>query len=1291
MGSGDSTMKEKGAVVILAAAVLLLLLAPAVEADSVISEPGSGAGQTIRPQGLAVDFKPGGPETGRLYVADEGNNRINVFDPTGQFLMSFGWGVDTKAAEFQICTLALTCNAGTSGDGKGQFNSPTGAAVDPLSHNLYVVDFGNHRVQKFDVAVATADFLLMFGGGVNKTTGGDVCTQASGNTCGGGSNGTGEGEFSGAGLDFFVGIGPAGTVYVLDNIPFGGEREYRLQRFEPSGTTVAPQQILHKGLEILRGGRALDLAVDSSGDFYVTNQPPNEAVRKYDPSGEEIRAILGHDFHALAVDASDNLFVALHNGLEQNVAKYSPGGSLLLRFGYGSLAEIASALSSPFESATGDIFSSEVDSPFDLGRIVHLDFPPPGPIVLPEPCGVNPVGNTKATLRARINPEGKATTYHFEYISDADFVDNGNSFNGTNEATKTAESASIGSDFELHSVSAEADVAPETVYHCRVVATNADAPGGIAGQEGTFETKPSFECGAAWAADVSSESATINATVDPLGIPTTGFFEYVDDAAFQIDKAKGPEHDGFGTAQRIPPEGEELDFGTTPKTESASLSGLAPETSYHFRLRIKNSFFPVGKFCPPPAERPEGLVFTTFSEGSPGTPDGRGYELVSPGQKDSAEVAVRTKFASGLALKENLARIQAAAGSGETITYTSWTSFGEAEGAPGTSQYLSKRSAGGWATQNISPFGQSGPFNPPFRGFSPDLTFAAVVTNEPALTPDAIEGKKLQNLYLRHNDSNVLTALITSPPPLPVTEEFCPVYAGGAVDGSRVFFGVRGGPITPDAPVGKGFNLYEWSAGQGLVLVSRLPGEAPAPPSVQTGFGTGEGNCTTGTRIVSRVISDDGRRAFWTHFPKSGPRRLLVRIDGEETVQLDAKAGGPGQSGGGVFQTASTDGSRAFFIADSKLTSGAAEGSLYRYDLEAASSPLTSLTPTSGSEAAGVQGVVGASEDGSYVYFVATGVLSGEEVSSIGQKAIAGKNNLYLWHEGEAGVRFVANLAAADFTDWELEPRRKSARVTPDGRHLAFTSTEAEALAGYDNGRASGAGCQVDEAAGDSNSLCPQAFIYVAETGDLSCVSCNRAGSRPLGPSVLPGWSNPFEGPRYLSSDGSRLFFESFDALLPEDENEKRDVYEFERAGKGSCDDESVSFDAISSGCLYLISSAQSDDESYLLDASADGRDVFFATRQRLVGWDENDNYDVYDFREGGGFPEPPVLPPPCEGEACKPPPARPPAAGSPATPAFSGPGNAKPKPKKGKGKKGHRKGKKHKNSKKQRAGKARR
>ena len=183
------------------------------------------------------------------------------------------------------------------------------------------------------------------------------------------------------------------------------------------------------------------------------------------------------------------------------------------------------------------------------------------------------------------------------------------------------------------------------------------------------------------------------------------------------------------------------------------------------------------------------------------------------------------------------------------------------------------------------------------------------------------------------------------------------------------------------------------------------------------------------------------------------------------------------------------------------------------------------------------------------------------------------------------------------------------------------------------------------------------------------------------------------EGPRYLTADGNRLFFETYDRLLPTDENNLRDVYEFERPGTGTCSTASPNFDPVTGGCHFLVSSGRSSDESFLIDASSSGRDVFFSTRSALNGWDTNENFDVYDYREGGGFPEP-VPAVSCEGEAgCKPPASGLSPPSTPTTPSFNGPGNPKPKKakkhhkKKGKHHKKHKAKKKHKGKKKGRAG----
>jgi DNA-binding beta-propeller fold protein YncE len=88
---------------------------------------GSAPGQFYGPRSIAV------APNGRVFVADTGNKRIEVFTAHGKFL--FTWG--------------------TAGKGPGQFQEPSSVAVGP-DGTVYVTDFWNQRVQVFD---ATGRFL----------------------------------------------------------------------------------------------------------------------------------------------------------------------------------------------------------------------------------------------------------------------------------------------------------------------------------------------------------------------------------------------------------------------------------------------------------------------------------------------------------------------------------------------------------------------------------------------------------------------------------------------------------------------------------------------------------------------------------------------------------------------------------------------------------------------------------------------------------------------------------------------------------------------------------------------------------------------------------------------------------------------------------------------------------------------------------------------------------------------------------------------------------------------------
>jgi hypothetical protein len=158
---------------------------------------------------------------------------------------------------------------------------------------------------------------------------------------------------------------------------------------------------------------------------------------------------------------------------------------------------------------------------------------------------------------------------------------------------------------------------------------------------------------------------------------------------------------------------------------------------------------------------------------------------------------------------------------------------------------------------------------------------------------------------------------------------------------------------------------------------------------------------------------------------------------------------------------------------------------------------------------------------------------------------------------------------------------------------------------------------------------------------------------------------------RVLSDDGSRLYFESGDALTPRDTNGAVDIYQWEEPGAGTCTLASPAYSTQNDGCVELISTGQNPLDSRFVEASPSGEDVFIATASSVLPQDPG-GVDIYDARVNGGLPVPQPPPPGCEGEACQSPPEAP-NDPTPASSAFEGAGNvvegASPRPRCTKGK----------------------
>jgi hypothetical protein len=168
----------------------------------------------------------------------------------------------------------------------------------------------------------------------------------------------------------------------------------------------------------------------------------------------------------------------------------------------------------------------------------------------------------------------------------------------------------------------------------------------------------------------------------------------------------------------------------------------------------------------------------------------------------------------------------------------------------------------------------------------------------------------------------------------------------------------------------------------------------------------------------------------------------------------------------------------------------------------------------------------------------------------------------------------------------------------------------------------------------------------------ITCVSCGQTDIPPAADAMLEVINYPTVGTTLVTNvtdDGTAVFFQTVDRLMPEDVNNESDVYEWMANGTHGCERHG--------GCLGLISSGQSEDDSHLYGMTADGRDVFFRTDEKLAPADVSGSSSIYDARVEGGIPAPDE-PAACQGDACQGQPSPAPAISAPASVA-GGAGNA--------------------------------
>jgi hypothetical protein len=623
-------------------------------------------------------------------------------------------------------------------------------------------------------------------------------------------------------------------------------------------------------------------------------------------------------------------------------------------------------------------------------------------------------------------------------------------------------------------------------------------------------------------------------------------------------------------------------------------------------------------------------------------PDGRGYEQVSSENKLGTEVyqpwIPRPGYYERVTRSNTDTELTfQAAADGSGLAFVEGPTVGGSEilGEDGGNEYLARRSADGvWSQSLLTP--EDAPSSI-FEAFSPNLDTAFVSSLQP-LSPNALgygENTPVPGFgfgttpYSYDTLYTVSTARGEYIPSFSTKPPYRPVEHFGTVSGTAKMPGTtgQGCRVSKDSCM----VLEGVSADDTHLLFAAndaLTGASEGRPAAEGGTNSEfeeENNLYESVNGQLRLVNvlpngTTHANAMFGGVEEYGYREHrqifshVISTDGSRIFWTDLSTGHlyMREDGARTVEISAT-GTYQTATPDGS-TAFYTDGDLYAYEVE--SGHTIDLTP-----GVPVREVLGTSENDDYIYYV-----NSEE-------------KLELWHDGAS-----TQITAAPISNLASGPI--AAEVTPDGHSIVFMQEETAGIR-------------------------PRVEVYNAETGTSHCASCTPLGTQ--GGLQESNFENVYQ-PRWISTDGSRVFFVSYEGLVPQDVNEEQDVYEWERPGTGGCTE--------SGGCVYLLTGGTSVGQSSFLDASESGGDVFIVTRANLVGSDEDGAFDAYDVRLGAQHP--PALSQ-CTGTGCQGIPSAPPIFATPSSVTFEGVGNfappaketkAKPKPKK---KPKHKKQSKHK------------
>lgn len=636
------------------------------------------------------------------------------------------------------------------------------------------------------------------------------------------------------------------------------------------------------------------------------------------------------------------------------------------------------------------------------------------------------------------------------------------------------------------------------------------------------------------------------------------------------------------------------------------------------------------------ANQPSCPASTESSDGFQAyLPDCRAFELVS--QVNSDDVGIIMKgydFPEGEHVYYSDALPVSGTGAGNGIT----------EG------FLASRSPSGWRQQAIStPQGEASPEYTPNSGDTTEGTdaisftsdFSTAFVNSPFQNPSEDPrlaqntGMNVYGVPLEGNSDSGISLMSTGDSG-PTTQAMLenPAYDGNAADigwgsflvgssgdGRKVFFETLAKLSTvPGTPVDthqSGDEIYEREDGH-TYLVGVLPnGTVPA--------------CGAEIQYMKSTASKEWEGSPYGQLAPDGSSLVFTTCTGlylrntvtDTTVQL------PGSS---FFGRAGTGpGEEEVIITIGAAITNGGEANIFEYH----------VTTGQTTEVGEGSDMLAYSASGARVYY-------------------KGPKGLMFYNEGITTV-----IPGTEDSQYNPSVTEDGYAVsTPDGWHLLFI--ESAKLTAYENKGSD------------------EAYVYDGMDDKVTCASCRPSGMPPEAAFVRAeaklivtsnysgGSDASFFSPRppLITEDGTRVVFETTEALVPEDTNGIEDVYEWVLLGHDGCSEVSATYGADIRGCVYLLSSGEGTglveeygiNGAHLIGASDNLKDVYIYTGEALTPETDNATH-IYDVREDGGFP---YVPPPvsgCEPGQCRSEAAGSPSLGAPGSVTFTGTGNLAPVP----------------------------